>query len=231
MSRTGRGFTLIELLVVIAIIAILAAILFPVFARARAKAQQTTCLSNVKELSLAALMYCSDYDATPRNAASCCSGNWNPWSDEVQPYVKNTGIYICPTDPKATHGGSAYAHGSIATSYIMNLAGSGGNGCGWGGGDWPLEYYQYPAQRLMITETLGTVEDYKYGSTNNDQTDIPTWHNGGANMSFYDGHAKWMSAPYPINAESGGGAPQFTDPVACVFWTGMDLPGSEVVGM
>jgi len=59
-----RGFTLIELLVVIAIIAILAAILFPVFARAREKARQTSCLSNVKQIVLAALMYCQDYDET-----------------------------------------------------------------------------------------------------------------------------------------------------------------------
>jgi prepilin-type N-terminal cleavage/methylation domain-containing protein len=60
--RDRRGFTLIELLVVIAIIAILAAILFPVFARARAKAQQNNCLANIKELGLGVLMYCSDYD-------------------------------------------------------------------------------------------------------------------------------------------------------------------------
>ena len=71
-----RGFTLIELLVVIAIIAILAAILFPVFARAREKARQTSCLSNVKELALALLMYSQDYDETipqRRVAGSACN--------------------------------------------------------------------------------------------------------------------------------------------------------------
>jgi len=64
MKRSRNGFTLIELLVVIAIIAILAAILFPVFARAREKARQTSCLSNLKQLSLAILMYAEDYDET-----------------------------------------------------------------------------------------------------------------------------------------------------------------------
>ena len=72
---TSKGFTLIELLVVIAIIAILAAILFPVFARARAKAQQTACLSNVKQLTLAVLMYAEDYDQhLPGGAAGIGGG-------------------------------------------------------------------------------------------------------------------------------------------------------------
>jgi len=107
---TRRGFTLIELLVVIAIIAILAAILFPVFAQARAQARKTSCLSNVKQLSLASLMYTQDYDETipleyervvttdpstfqyyGPGVASCAS-----WQNLVQPYMKNWGICICP---------------------------------------------------------------------------------------------------------------------------------------
>lgn len=114
MARSRPGFTLIELLVVIAIIAILAAILFPVFAQARAKARQTTCLSNVKQDSLAVLMYTQDYDE------SFPMGAYNPdpqgavkmWYDFVEPYVKsgvkavvftataagrtNTPFWICP---------------------------------------------------------------------------------------------------------------------------------------
>jgi prepilin-type N-terminal cleavage/methylation domain-containing protein/prepilin-type processing-associated H-X9-DG protein len=91
MSRRSRGFTLIELLVVIAIIAILAAILFPVFAQARAKARQTSCTSNMKQASLAVLMYVQDYDET------LPIGAYNPdpnapvqmWYDFVEPYVKS----------------------------------------------------------------------------------------------------------------------------------------------
>lgn len=75
-----RGFTLIELLVVIAIIAILAAILFPVFARARAKAKQSQCLSNVKQMQLGMIMYASDYDGV--NPFS------NNWHSAIHPYVK-----------------------------------------------------------------------------------------------------------------------------------------------
>jgi len=100
-----RGFTLIELLVVIAIIAILAAILFPVFARAREKARQTSCLSNVKELALGTLMYAQDYDEMypcwDRNLTEDTSPLYP--GRAVMPYVKNLGIFTCPSggDPPA----------------------------------------------------------------------------------------------------------------------------------
>jgi prepilin-type N-terminal cleavage/methylation domain-containing protein/prepilin-type processing-associated H-X9-DG protein len=90
-----RGFTLIELLVVIAIIAILAAILFPVFAQAREKARQTACLSNTKQLALGVFMYAQDYDETLPVAGTNaqCRGRWQ-W--QIFPYVKNEQIFTCP---------------------------------------------------------------------------------------------------------------------------------------
>ena len=100
-----KGFTLIELLVVIAIIAILAAILFPVFAKAREKARQTSCLSNIKQLSLGLMMYSQDYDEKwpLMTFADCFSGTtWipgaYPWTMSVLPYVKNYQIGVCPSD-------------------------------------------------------------------------------------------------------------------------------------
>ena len=101
-----KGFTLIELLVVIAIIAILAAILFPVFARAREKARQASCTSNVKQLILGILMYTQDYDEMlPQsiNNAYLVPGYTNQnrcwWGSAITgPYVKNTQIYRCPSD-------------------------------------------------------------------------------------------------------------------------------------
>jgi prepilin-type N-terminal cleavage/methylation domain-containing protein/prepilin-type processing-associated H-X9-DG protein len=96
MQRLARAFTLIELLVVIAIIAILAAILFPVFAQARAKARQASCLSNLKQIGVAVLMYTQDYDEMlpPSNypAPASVGGNYN-WYGFVDPYVKS-GISI-----------------------------------------------------------------------------------------------------------------------------------------
>ena len=87
-----RAFTLIELLVVIAIIAILAAILFPVFAQARAKARQATCISNLKQLSLAHLMYSQDYDETMLTAQASSLR----WPQLLSPYVKARGFVLCP---------------------------------------------------------------------------------------------------------------------------------------
>lgn len=95
MVRRNSGFTLIELLVVIAIIAILAAILFPVFARAREKARANTCLSNVKQITLAIMMYTSDNDETYPPAENF-SGGFS-FRGLVYPYVKNAGIYQCPS--------------------------------------------------------------------------------------------------------------------------------------
>jgi prepilin-type N-terminal cleavage/methylation domain-containing protein/prepilin-type processing-associated H-X9-DG protein len=111
MSRSLRlkGFTLIELLVVIAIIAILAAILFPVFAQARESARKISCLSNMKQLSLGWLMYVQDYDEANPMSAQCCDANGSQiyWLTNIDPYVKNGGsnsndlrakasIYVCP---------------------------------------------------------------------------------------------------------------------------------------
>jgi len=116
-SKSGRsGFTLIELLVVIAIIAILAAILFPVFAKVREKARQTSCTSNLKQLSLGYIQYYQDYDE--KFPCGSESGSWPGtgigWAGQIYPYVKSTGVYTCPddnTNPSA---------GKTVVSYAVN---------------------------------------------------------------------------------------------------------------
>jgi prepilin-type N-terminal cleavage/methylation domain-containing protein/prepilin-type processing-associated H-X9-DG protein len=109
-SRRKQGFTLIELLVVIAIIAILAAILFPVFAQARESARKTSCLSNSKQITLASLMYSQDYDEMLNGPAlRRCNAdatqysnfwwgrNWMCWPELIVPYVKSAQLYTCPS--------------------------------------------------------------------------------------------------------------------------------------
>src|SRR5438034_8940600 len=104
------AFTLIELLVVIAIIAILAAILFPVFAQAREQARKTTCLSNLKQLGLGMTMYATDYDdqAVPWNLRLNNNNLYDQygvsltWDRLIQPYIKNNNILACPSDTGST---------------------------------------------------------------------------------------------------------------------------------
>jgi prepilin-type N-terminal cleavage/methylation domain-containing protein len=141
-QRNGyRGFTLIELLVVIAIIAILAAILFPVFARAREAARKTQCISNVRQFGMAIMQYVQDYDESfpprfPDPAAGgsypckpCRTIDWRPY---VRPYVKNEGMFRCPSDigvpaffaADPTLGGPVFREpsaGGYGSSYCMNV--------------------------------------------------------------------------------------------------------------
>ncbi len=118
-----KGFTLIELLVVIAIIAILAAILFPVFAQAREKARQSSCLSNEKQLSLGILQYVQDYDETFPLGFDQASG-WvgSGWPVRVQPYIKNLQVFHCPDD--SLNGGAPvppnYPWEGVFISYAAN---------------------------------------------------------------------------------------------------------------
>jgi prepilin-type N-terminal cleavage/methylation domain-containing protein len=104
--RKRSGFTLIELLVVIAIIAILAAILFPVFAQAREKARQASCLSNFKQIGLGVMMYVQDWDETYPTSRlyglpghNDCGQKTVTWKAETAPYVKNIQVYRCPSNP------------------------------------------------------------------------------------------------------------------------------------
>lgn len=127
-----EGFTLIELLVVIAIISILAAILFPVFARAKAAAMQSACLSNLRQIGMAVELYLNDYDGhlpDRRDLKSSLPGGWRPWTPKwptsdprcgwaeivFQPYVKNTDIWACPS-AKALFNGVVQVEQSISAA-------------------------------------------------------------------------------------------------------------------
>jgi prepilin-type N-terminal cleavage/methylation domain-containing protein/prepilin-type processing-associated H-X9-DG protein len=143
-----RGFTLIELLVVIAIIAILAAILFPVFAKAREKARQTSCTSNMKQIMTAWLMYTQDYDerlipyAFPKSDGTCdgsSCGYAENWPAMLQPYIKNTQVYKCPSD-----------NHDIGYTYNAELPRTTGNG-----GNRPIAGIQFVAQSPVFIDANG----------------------------------------------------------------------------
>ena len=198
MHSKRPGFTLIELLVVIAIIAILAAILFPVFARARAKAQQSTCLSNVKQLMLGCMMYFSDYDqktftygAIQNNSMTGSPGEGIAAPMAIYPYVKNGQIYLCPVNlPNLTAANVPPTGPQWCYEFNQNIVsytgGSSLEKCSY-----PGEMWLYGDKRIENQTSIATVrppcDAYSQGGR------IGKAHNDGLNVAFMDGHAKWLS--------------------------------------
>ena len=117
--RAAKGFTLIELLVVIAIIAILAAILFPVFAQAREKARAISCLSNMKQLGLGLIQYQQDADEQGPCGIDAY-GRGNGWVDQMYPYVKSVNVFHCPDDSSVTVNNGGISYGMNANLAVNN---------------------------------------------------------------------------------------------------------------
>ena len=186
-----RGFTLIELLVVIAIIAILAAILFPVFARAREKARQSACLSNLKQIGLAVQMYADDWD-------ECLPYYQRPfgwtWYDDIQPYMRNRNITVCPSKAEWNESHATHKVGYGLNEWIFPAGPPAGSSVP---GPTALAMIDYPAETIggadkdqgnvrMIGPSFSGSTAWPYN--------VDTRHNDGANFFFLDGHAKWMGA-------------------------------------
>jgi len=203
-----RGFTLIELLVVIAIIAILAAILFPVFAQAREAARKTSCLSNLKQIGTAWQMYAGDYDERSLINTWNAGGNLGEkrriFSVRLQPYVKNEGIFLCPSDSRPWTStdqevGPGQAEILARGSYAFQS---------WG--EWSLSQIAAPADYFIAWDTTG--QPWDGGANGNpfgdmawigEETSEGAWrwakdsffaarHQDQVNMIFADGHAKTL---------------------------------------
>jgi len=205
MQTSRRGFTLIELLVVIAIIAILAAILFPVFARARENARKANCQANIKQMVTASLMYIQDYDEVfyddtyvPGWPYVCGCYNQCWWRFKIQPYQKNFNVMACPSGQDLDW-----------SSYSVQGQGS------YGYNTWlartKLAAIDRVADRILISDARHWAipscapENVAYpnqpgyvqcGANSNlgNRNEKATRHTSGSNIGFVDGHVKWMKS-------------------------------------
>lgn len=226
-----RAFTLIELLVVIAIIAVLSAILFPVFSRVREKARQAVCMSNLKQISHAILLYSDDYDERfpmhqypdgNSNFASLPPTPQNPWDAgnwvwTIYPYIKNWAVFQCPSGNLISGFGSATPP-LFYTNYTMN---------GYMHRQ-PFSAATHTERTFLLVEGLGAPVLDGYGAC----FPVPRWtppnpdvtlylyfsrvglgqnHQGGSICTYLDGHAKWQPSPglnglvnrFPITHQNG----------------------------
>lgn len=211
MHRGRTGFTLIELLVVIAIIAILAAILFPVFARAREKARQSACQSNLKQLGVACMMYFQDYDETTFSSWRISNDqNGTTWADMIMPYVKNLQLFDCPSSglkvvlyTSATFGGQTISRGALSyganAAYWGNTAGSASGPAAWRPtGGRSMATIMAPAETILLTDYTGGFEaaaqyDVPAAYTAQPLNAAVYRHNDQSDVLFCDGHVKSMN--------------------------------------
>ena len=219
MFRSKKGFTLIELLVVIAIIAILAAILFPVFAQAREKARQASCLSNCKQIGTALQLYIDDYDETvpPMYDSRIMKGHpdypgypfqemnttdWAvgygdifTWMDSIFPYVKNTSMYYCPSLKKSIVPGYACNVMLNHGIYSMNAGGT----CN----PYTLAGLSNVSEIVFCCDSLSLITGSRFQTAlimapvlacgdyvGGSGYSQPARHNDSMNITYCDGHAK-----------------------------------------
>jgi len=190
-----RGFTLIELLVVVAIIAILAAILFPVLERAREKAKQSSCLSNLKQLALAWQSYIQDYDEVMPSQWMAWIGANHPYSFGyylLMPYVKNASVWVCPADDFQN---CAIEGSGGVWNYTSQWRQSYGHNTNVFDNTLSLASIVRPAETPLMIDERAYNQFYGYPRwTSNlmSSTIIDMRHSDGANLNYLDGHAKWL---------------------------------------
>ena len=214
-GSTRQGFTLIELLVVIAIIALLAAILFPVFSRARENARRSSCANNVKQIGVGFMQYVQDYDETMPIRETT---NIMNWGQRLQPYVKSYQVFICPSKTGTTNMRNGGSGTPVRAGYAVNPRFT----------DWDttrsLSGVNKPAQKVLVAETMGNIDYNDYLHPNWTAADIGSrgfnGHLGTPNFLFGDGHVKSMrptatGRPFNMWGSMAGGTGPSNAPSSC----------------
>jgi prepilin-type N-terminal cleavage/methylation domain-containing protein/prepilin-type processing-associated H-X9-DG protein len=203
-TRSDHGFTLIELLVVIAIIALLAAILFPVFARARENARKTSCISNLKQVGLAFLQYTQDYDERFPSVGKSAVANLGAegWALTVEPYFKSAQLLQCPSElRKPNYVTSPYNATSYYTDYYYNSNLSyTPTGAKESDGTTNLvmgihtSKLKFPSSTVILGDGVGSIVNYggRLELLDDSTAAKAPRHMDGNNYNFCDGHAKWF---------------------------------------
>ncbi|HEX8466048.1 MAG TPA: DUF1559 domain-containing protein [Abditibacterium sp.] len=191
-SSSQRAFTLIELLVVIAIIGILAAILFPVFGRARENSRRAACQSNLKQLGLAVIQYTQDFDERfPLGLVVDDTGNHQTALDLVQPYLKSTQVATCPSDNPDHPGLDMGLPGALPVSYTVNDKICNTDALFGGAPPATLAEIQQSAKMPLLWDAYVGGIDNSHGYPQPD-IQVAKRHFEGANVLFVDSHVKWM---------------------------------------
>ena len=208
LRTSKQAFTLIELLVVIAIISILAAILFPVFARARENARRASCMSNLKQIGLGAMMYIQDYDEHfPRLWAVYGDASVPPygWGNALQPYIKSTQVFQCPSESTSPTTNSPTDSRFSDYAYNYRVMGS-DSGVAYAN-TLNLAAIESPVHLvLVIDSSTGNSRSWTWGCARGaacspfpaglawESVDVANRHLGGVNIAFADGHVKWYKS-------------------------------------
>ena len=220
-SERRRAFTLIELLVVIAIIAILAAILFPVFAKAREKAAATSCLSNLKQMNLAVMQYSQDYDQRLPYAwfRDPSNNRGYIWADAIMPYMKNDQILNCPSSDVElvrNTGTNLLGMPNVIKSDTLGYAINGAYSAGVSNGlilhspiGTKTGRIKAPAETVLFTDFTGPFLSYAGNDIDpiflaNPPNEALIRHSDGLNVAFCDGHVKWMNIGKLADSKSVG---------------------------
>lgn len=225
----NRGFTLVELLVVIAIISILAAILFPVFARVRENARRSSCASNLKQLALGLMMYAQDNDGGLPSYSKNSNATWPKLYEPTIGYIKSTQIYRCPSAPAypfavADYRGAQYGYpwgNGTATNWVAIKANFAGTSF--------LDAVPDPVRTCLLGDGWANSSSSEPGQgAQQFRPTTATWnglrpdaHLEGANYAFVDGHVKWLKMETVAGAMTQGasGATRTTAPSLPIIFT------------